>query len=111
MAPCSFASRVIPRITDSVKPCVRRAVRVRMTAKDTVLTTIRDGGWDSTSAVIPSSAVLGRAEGGGGGGGPRDLRAGSSLNVRQQLPRRDRPRPPLCPRGDRTALPGRRASR
>src|SRR5438445_373213 len=36
MAPCSFASRVIPRITDSVKPCVRRAVR--MTAKDTVLT-------------------------------------------------------------------------
>src|ERR1700745_3089098 len=33
MAPCSFASRVIPRITDSVKPCVRRAVR--MTAKDT----------------------------------------------------------------------------
>src|SRR2546423_1770967 len=30
MAPCSFASRVIPRITDSVKPCVRRAVRAVM---------------------------------------------------------------------------------
>src|SRR5438045_4161486 len=30
MAPCSLASRVIPRITDSVKPCVRRAVRAVM---------------------------------------------------------------------------------
>src|SRR2546423_14079995 len=37
MAPCSVASRVMPRITDSVKPCVRRAVRVRMTPKDTLL--------------------------------------------------------------------------
>src|SRR5947199_291405 len=26
IAPCSLASRVMPRITDSVKPCVRRAV-------------------------------------------------------------------------------------
>src|SRR5213079_1865999 len=29
MASCSLASRVIPRITDSVKPCVRRAVCMR----------------------------------------------------------------------------------
>src|SRR6266480_5164270 len=42
IAPCSFARRVIPRITDSVKPCVRRAVR--MTAKDTVLSGCLDGG-------------------------------------------------------------------
>src|SRR5207253_3524458 len=42
MAPCSLASRVIPRITDSVKPCVRRAVR--MSPKDTVLTGSPDGG-------------------------------------------------------------------
>jgi len=42
MASCSFASRVIPRITDSVKPCVRRAVR--MTEKDTALTSLLAGG-------------------------------------------------------------------
>src|SRR2546423_4393067 len=29
MASCSLASRVMPRITDSVKPCVRRAVCIR----------------------------------------------------------------------------------
>src|ERR1035438_3740496 len=30
MAPCSLASRVIPRMTDSVKPWVRRAVCITL---------------------------------------------------------------------------------
>src|SRR6266566_6960341 len=69
MAPCSLASRVIPRITDSVKPCVRRAVRVRMTAKDTALTSLPAGGQFAASRachrwVFHKMRVAGPADGG-----------------------------------------------
>src|SRR6266568_2105536 len=69
MAPCSLASRVMPRITDSVKPCVRRAVRVRMTAKDTALTSLPAGGQFAASRachrwVFHEMGVAGPADGG-----------------------------------------------
>src|SRR6266513_3777174 len=81
MASCSFASRVIPRITDSVKACVRRAVR--MTEKDTALTSLWAGGQfagsrGARSYGVPQAGVPGPPD-----GGPRPP-AGD-------LPGRDRP--------------------
>src|SRR2546427_9023695 len=84
MAPCSFASRVIPRITDSVKPCVRRAVR--MTAKDTVLTGSLDGG-QFAGCEVPPQAIVRPA-----GSGPRASRVGPSFDTRK-MPRRVRASP------------------
>src|SRR5438552_12544297 len=99
MAPCSVASRVIPRITDSVKPCVRRAVR--MTAKDTVLTGSLDGG-QFAGCEVPPQAMVRPA-----GSGPRASRVGPSFDTRK-MPRRVRASP-LGPnrRGARVAVQGR----
>src|SRR2546425_3700051 len=88
MAPCSLATRVIPRMTDSVKPWVRREVcmdyqssygkgvgkrRREEASRKGVVTVLLDAGvrrLRSTSAVIWAGAACGDPGPGGGGRAP-----------------------------------------